>query len=159
MEFSGFRMFYRGTYTLSVDAKGRIAIPKIFREDICISSENTVVVTMDVQSDCLLFYKYVDWQPLENKIMSLPNTINPQVRMLQRRLVGSARAMELDAQGRILLPEKLKGFAQIQSSVVLVGQGNKFEIWSESRWDELFNSFSEEVDLEQAQALLQDLVL
>lgn len=152
-------MFYRGTYTLSVDPKGRIAIPKMFREDISTNSANTIVVTMDVESDCLLLYRFCDWEPLEKKVMSLPNATNNKVRMLQRRLVGSARAIELDGQGRIVIPEKLKSFASIDSSIVLVGQGSKFEVWSETRWDEMFDSFSGSADMEEAKELLQDLVL
>jgi MraZ protein len=152
-------MFYRGTFNLAADTKGRIAIPKAFRDDIAENSANKVVVTMDIESDCLLFYKFSDWEPLEEKVMALPNTTNPQIRMLQRRLIGSARAMELDGQGRILLPERLKSFAQIERSVVMIGQGNKFEIWSEQKWDELFNSFTDASGLDEAKELLQDLVL
>jgi MraZ protein len=93
-----------------------------------------MVVTVDLDS-CLLLYPLPEWEEIERKLVRLPS-FNKQARRLQRLLIGHATECELDGNGRILLPQPLREFAAMEKSVVLIGQGNKFEIWAEERWND-----------------------
>ena len=123
---------FRGVATLNLDSKGRLAVPSRYRDALQSQAEGRVVVTAD-PSQCLLLFPLPEWEPIEKKLNSL-SSFNPQTRSLQRLLVGNAHDLELDANGRILLPAMLRDFAGLEKTVVLVGQGAKFELWSETRW-------------------------
>ena len=123
---------FRGVATLNLDSKGRLAVPSRYRDALQNQAEGRVIVTAD-PSQCLLLFPLPEWEPIEKKLNSL-SSFNPQTRSLQRLLVGNAHDLELDASGRILLPAMLRDFAGLEKTVVLVGQGAKFELWSETRW-------------------------
>jgi MraZ protein len=125
---------FRGVATLSLDTKGRLAVPSKYRDVLLAQGDGRVVVTAD-PSKCLLLFPLLEWEPIEKKLNSL-SSFNPQTRSLQRLLVGNAADLELDAAGRILLPAMLREFAALEKNVVMVGQGAKFELWNESRWQE-----------------------
>jgi MraZ protein len=92
------------------------------------------VVTID-RDQCLLIYPLSDWEEIERRLMRLP-TLNEHARRLQRLMVGHATDVELDGHGRLLLPPKLREFAHLDRNAMLIGQGNRFELWDEARWDE-----------------------
>lgn len=117
-----------------MDAKGRLAIPKRYRDSIAEASENQLVATIDLHSPCLLIYTMDEWEVIERKLMSLPN-MDPQARLVQRLLLGHASEMEMDGQGRVLLPSMLREHAKLEKEAILLGQGNKFELWSQSAWE------------------------
>lgn len=117
-----------------MDVKGRLAIPKRYRDAISESCENQLVATIDIHSPCLLIYTLDEWEIIERKLMSLPN-VDPKTREYQRLLLGHASEMEMDAQGRVLLPSLLRDHAGLEKEVILLGQGNKFELWSQAVWD------------------------
>ncbi len=125
---------FRGVATLSLDTKGRLAVPSKYRDVLLAQGDGRVVVTAD-PSKCLLLYPLLEWEPIEKKLNSLSG-FNAQIRSLQRLLIGNAAELELDATGRILLPAMLREFAALEKNVVMVGQGAKFELWNESRWQE-----------------------
>lgn len=125
---------FRGVTTLSLDSKGRLMVPARYRDDLVGSGEARVVITAD-PSKCLLMFPLIEWEPIEKKLNSL-SSFNAQTRSLQRLLVGNAADIELDSSGRVLLPAMLREFAGLDKSVVLVGQGAKFELWNEARWQE-----------------------
>jgi len=127
-------LFFRGINAINMDAKGRIAIPKRYRESIAEASENQLVATIDLHSPCLLIYTLDEWEVIERKLMALPN-VDPQARLYQRLLLGHATEMEMDGQGRVLIPPMLREHAGLEKSAVLLGQGNKFELWSQTQWD------------------------
>ncbi len=124
---------YRGVSTINLDAKGRMAIPTKYREALVRQSDSQMVVTVDRDS-CLLLYPLPEWEDIERKLVRLPS-FNKQARSLQRLLIGHATECELDSAGRILLPPMLREFAGLDKAVVLIGQGNKFEIWAEDKWN------------------------
>ena len=93
-----------------------------------------VVVTVD-PDHCLLVYPLPEWEEIEQKLVRLPS-LKPQTRRLQRLLIGHATEAQLDGSGRILLPPPLRTFAGLDKKVVLIGQGNKFELWDEPTWSE-----------------------
>jgi Uncharacterized protein conserved in bacteria len=117
---------FRGVTTLSLDTKGRLAVPSRYRDALSEHGDGRVVVTAD-PSKCLLLFPLLEWEPIEKKLNSL-SSFNPQTRSLQRLLVGNAADLELDAAGRILLPAMLREFAALEKSVVLVGQGRQVRI-------------------------------
>jgi MraZ protein len=91
-----------------------------------------LVVTAD-SSSCLLLYPAPDWEPIQQKLMSL-SSFNQRTRDLQRLLVGNASDVEIDGAGRILVPGPLRKFAGLEKDVALVGQGARFELWDEAKW-------------------------
>jgi len=90
------------------------------------------VLTADADG-CLLVYPQPDWQPIREKLMKL-SALNPKIRALQRFLVGHAEEVTMDAAGRVLISATLRDYAKLDKRVMLVGQGNKFELWDEERW-------------------------
>jgi MraZ protein len=126
---------FRGANRITLDAKGRLAVPTRYRGRIEERCGNQIVVTVD-RDHCLLVYPFPEWEEIERRIARLP-TLNRQVRRLQRLMLGHATEVELDGQGRILLSKELRDFAAIDRQVMFIGQGNKFEIWDEQRWNEL----------------------
>ncbi|MDD5404069.1 MAG: division/cell wall cluster transcriptional repressor MraZ [Sulfurimicrobium sp.] len=125
---------FRGSATLNLDSKGRLAVPARHRDFLQSYCGGRLIVTAD-PSKCLLVYPLPDWEPIEKKLNSL-SSFNPQTRSLQRLLVGNASDVELDSAGRILVPTSLRQFAGLEKSVVLAGQGNKFELWDEEKWQQ-----------------------
>jgi MraZ protein len=126
---------FRGVAQLNLDSKGRLAVPSRFRDALAARCSGHLVVTAD-SDRCLLVYPLPDWEPIEQKLMAL-SSFNAQIRELQRRLVGYAEDVVMDATGRILVPPALRRYAQLDKAVVLVGQGHKFELWNKDQWDEL----------------------
>ncbi|WP_178863192.1 division/cell wall cluster transcriptional repressor MraZ [Thiomicrorhabdus cannonii] len=127
-------LFFRGINSINLDVKGRLAIPKRYRESIADASDNQLVATIDLHSPCLLIYTLDEWEVIERNLMSLPN-VDPQARLYQRLLLGHASEMEMDSQGRVLLPSLLRDHAKLDKNAILLGQGNKFELWSQEAWD------------------------
>ena len=124
---------FRGVAQLNLDSKGRLAVPARFRDALTARCSGHLVVTAD-SDRCLLIYPLPDWEPIEQKLMAL-SSFNAQIRELQRRLVGYAEEVVMDATGRILVPPALRNYAQLEKSAVLVGQGHKFELWNKDGWD------------------------
>ncbi|MGQ9659248.1 MAG: division/cell wall cluster transcriptional repressor MraZ [Thermochromatium sp.] len=123
---------FRGLTILNLDAKGRLAIPARYRERLEALSGTRLIVTVD-RDRCLLLYPEPEWEIIERQFAALP-AFDPTARALQRLYVGNAQEVEIDTQGRILLPSHLREFASLDKRVAFVGQGVKFEIWDESAW-------------------------
>jgi MraZ protein len=118
---------------INMDAKGRLAMPARQREPLMSRCEGQIVVTIDTQTACLVIYPLPEWERIEQDIQSLPS-LKPAVRRFQRLVLGYATDLELDSNGRILLPQSLREYARLDKKLVLVGQGNKLELWSEALW-------------------------
>ena len=125
-------MHFRGINNIAVDAKGRMAMPARYRERLLDGCGGRLVVTVD-QDHCLLVYPLPEWEVIEEKLINLPS-LNKQSRLLQRLLIGYATDLEMDAQGRILLPAMLREYAGLKKKAVIIGQGKKLEIWDEDSW-------------------------
>jgi MraZ protein len=126
---------FRGVAQLNLDSKGRLAVPARHRDSLLARCNGHLVLTAD-SDRCVLIYPLPDWEPIEQKLMAL-SSFNAQIRELQRRLVGYAEDVQLDATGRILVSPALRGYAHLEKNVVLVGQGNKFELWNGDGWEQL----------------------
>ena len=154
---------FRGITSINIDAKGRIAVPKRYRDSLMLQAasdaSHQVVVTIDTESPCLLLYPALEWEVIENKLQSLPS-FNPAARRIQRLLIGHATELEIDSSGRLLLPPVLRGYAKLDKKLMLVGQGRKFEIWEEATWNSMREEWLEETtSQDELPADLKDLSL
>jgi len=120
---------FMGEYNHTIDAKGRLIIPSKFRE--VLGDEFVVTKGMD---GCLFVFDNTEWQTFAEKLRSLP-MIDKDVRQFTRFFLAGAAAVEVDKQGRILIPSVLREFADITKDAVLIGVGSRIEIWSKDRWD------------------------
>lgn len=120
---------FRGINAINLDTKGRLAVPTRYREAL----GTALVVTIDTEEACLLLYPTKQWQLIEDNLQKLPS-FNATARRIQRLLIGHATDVEIDGNGRILLPPLLRDYAHLDKRVVLIGQGNKFEMWDEDHW-------------------------
>ena len=124
-------MFF-GETAINLDAKGRLAIPMRYRESIQEQSGGQLVLTYSAfDSGALYLYPEKEWERVRDDITGL-STFNPGHRSLQRKLVGSASAVEPDGTGRIQIPQTLRQVAGLEKRVVLLGMGSRFEIWNET---------------------------
>jgi MraZ protein len=126
---------FRGANAVTLDAKGRMAMPIRFREQIVERSRGHLVATVDRSDRCLLIYPLPDWEVIEQKLVKLP-TLNAATRRLQRLMIGYATELELDGNGRILIPPTLREYASLARNAMLIGQGGRFELWDEAHWNE-----------------------
>jgi MraZ protein len=124
----------RGVHSLALDAKGRIAVPSRYRASLEAAASNQLVVTIDTESKCLLIYPLPEWEVIQEKISAL-SSFNKAARRIQRLLIGYATDVEIDGSGRMLISGPLREYADLEKKVVLLGQGNKFELWSEELWE------------------------
>lgn len=124
---------FRGLTGVKIDAKGRIVMPTRYRDRLLNENAGRVVMTIDTDERCLLLYPFQAWEVIETKLAQLPS-FNPGARRIQRLLIGHATEIELDKQGRLLVPSVLRDFAGIGKLAMLVGQGKKFELWDDSHW-------------------------
>jgi len=135
---------FRGLNAVNIDTKGRIAMPTRYRDALLHESEGQVVITIDTEVTCLLMYPLVEWEKIEAKLQSLPS-FNPQARRIQRLLIGHATELEMDSNGRLLIPPLLREYAGLDKCIMLVGQGRKFELWDEQQWQNGRESWLSEV--------------
>ncbi|MEX0617453.1 MAG: division/cell wall cluster transcriptional repressor MraZ [Pseudohongiellaceae bacterium] len=136
---------FRGVNTINLDAKGRMAMPARYREQLLAHCSGHLVATIDTEARCLLVYPVQEWEEIQRKIEALPS-LNPVARRLQRLLIGHATDLELDGSGRVLLPQALRSYAGLDKHVALIGQGKKLELWSEQTWTEQREKWLVEAD-------------
>lgn len=117
-----------GITELTLDAKGRLAIPTRYRDAIARTCNGQLVMTIDAD-ECLLLYPYPAWEEFAQQLMRAPN-MEMGPRSEQRNTLGNASECELDSNGRILIPGPLREFAKIERDVTFIGQGRRFEIWN-----------------------------
>jgi len=128
---------FRGIAQLSLDSKGRLAVPARYRDVLLERCAGHLVITGDADR-CLLVYPLPEWEVIQQKLEALSN-LDPRVRELQRRLIGFAVDTEMDNAGRVLVSPALRQFAQLEKNVVLVGQGRKFELWNQEQWEQMID--------------------
>jgi len=126
---------FRGINAITIDGKGRLAMPTRYRDALGNNEKSSLVITIDNKETCLLLYTADEWQLIEKKLQALPS-FDPAARRIQRLLMGHATDVDLDGNGRLLLPQLLRDYAKLDKRVVLIGQSNKFEIWDETLWQE-----------------------
>ena len=138
---------FMGEYNNTIDAKGRLIIPSKFRE--VLGEEFVVSLGLD---GCLFVYANDDWKAFEQQITSLPVT-NKNTRQFARYFLSKATTVEVDKQGRILLPANLREAAALEKDVVLVGVGSRIEIWSKEKWEPI----TEDVDMDDIMSAMEEM--
>ena len=136
---------FRGLNTVNLDAKGRLAVPMKYRQLLVDLCAGRLVATIDTEERCLLIYPVEEWEIIQAKIEALPS-FNPSARRIQRLLIGHATDIELDANGRILLSQPLREYAQLEKETILLGQGKKLELWSKDLWNSRREEYIAEVN-------------
>ena len=127
-----------GFNTVSLDQKGRLAIPAKYRACFIQKNETQIVITKDPQYPSLKIYPHSEWLEISSKLESLQG-LDPIVRNLQWTILGNASVTEFDPEGRmlVLIPSELRKYAELinEKQISLIGMGNKFEIWNVSNWE------------------------
>lgn len=127
---------FQGNSVINMDAKGRIAIPTKCREQLAAVCGGQIVVTVNSQAKCLCIYPQNEWDAeIRPAVQALP-AVNKHAARMKRLVIGFANEFSLDANGRVLLPQTLREYAGLEKELMIVGQGNKFELWDKQAWDE-----------------------
>ncbi|GJL81025.1 MAG: transcriptional regulator MraZ [marine bacterium B5-7] len=135
---------FRGASTLNMDTKGRIAIPARYREEILSRSSGNLLLTVNnTRERCLWLYTLDEWERAEKKLVEL-SSFDKEAQFLKRLLIGYASDCEMDANGRMRISAPLIEFAGLDKRVMLIGQGNKFEVWDETLWNSKRDEWLEE---------------
>ena len=125
---------FRGANAISLDAKGRLAMPSRYRDELVSRCAGQLIVTIDAIGPCRCVYPLAEWELIEAKLRELAS-FREENRRLQRLLIGNAVDLELDASGRFLVPPRLREYAKLDKRAMLVGQLNKFQLWDEDAWN------------------------
>ncbi|MDX1627218.1 MAG: division/cell wall cluster transcriptional repressor MraZ [Fulvivirga sp.] len=120
--------FFTSEYECKIDAKGRMMLPSKIKSSLPESSGNELVVRRGFEP-CLILYPMVEYKKIYTKIAGL-NEFNAEYRKLQRNFFRGSATVELDGTGRLLIPKLMKSYAQLEKDAVVVGMGNKVEIWN-----------------------------
>ena len=122
---------FQGETAITIDDKGRLAIPTAYRDIVARECGNRLVITYNpFESGCLYLYPQPVWERVRDQVNALPRT-KKNSRLLQLKLVGAAAFAEPDGSGRISIPASQRGAVGIEKKAVLLGMGDKFELWSE----------------------------
>jgi MraZ protein len=124
---------FRGFSSVSIDAKGRLAIPARHRELLEAHGVHTLILTLSPWDSCLWAYPLSAWDEIDAKLNALP-AADAESRMAKRVVLGHATDCPLDGHGRVLVPQELRELAGIDRRAVVLGQGNKFEVWDDAAW-------------------------
>lgn len=135
-------------------------MPTRLRQRLDQECQGQLVITIDTEERCLLIYPLPQWEIIQEKIEALPS-FNKAARRIQRLLIGHATDIECDSNGRFLVPLPLREYATLNKKVVLLGQGNKLELWGEEHWHERRDTWldDESVNSEEQPPELQSLSL
>ena len=135
---------YRGCSKISIDSKGRLAVPSRYRALILEQAQNNLVITLNPLDRSLYLYPLPEWEIIEDKLAALSD-FDKQSRRTKQMMRGYANDCQLDSQGRILIPKELRGHAELSRQAIIIGQGNKFEIWNEKTWEKQRDDWLEAV--------------
>ena len=135
---------YRGCSKISIDSKGRLAVPSRYRALILEQAQNNLVITLNPLDRSLYLYPLPEWEIIEDKLAALSD-FDKQSRRTKQMMRGYANDCQLDSQGRILIPKELRGHAELSRQALILGQGNKFEIWNEKTWEKQRDDWLESV--------------
>jgi MraZ protein len=153
VEESGGKMpAFSGKYYYAVDPKGRIIIPAFFREIIVTNYSTKLYITNDSSEKCLCIYPLEEWNKLQELVRTKPRS-DKYIKYFMKRVIGSAVEIEMDKQGRVLIPAALRVDAKINTNIAIVGQLERIELWDRDEYDALFEpSHMDKGDLEKGLA-------
>ena len=134
----GINMFM-GEFHHSIDDKGRLILPAKFREDL----GDNFIITRGLE-ECLFIYSISEWEKITHKLNNLPFT-KKDARSFMRFFLSGATATEFDKQGRINITSPLISYADLKKECVVIGVGDRIEVWSKDKWDDFYNSNKEKL--------------
>lgn len=144
---------FSGKHYFTVDPKGRIIIPAPFREIISSNYSTKLYITNHSSEKCLCIYPLEEWNKLLEQVRTKPRS-DKYIKYLMQRVIGSAVEMEMDKQGRVLIPASLREDSKINTNIVIVGQLERIELWDRDEYDALFEpSNMDKEDLERGLAV------
>ncbi|CDZ95840.1 cell division protein MraZ [Pseudomonas saudiphocaensis] len=114
-------------------------MPSRYRDELVSRCDGHLIITIDAVDSCLCIYPLPEWELIEAKLRELPS-LHEESRRLQRLLIGNAVDLEMDGNGRVLVPPRLREHARLDKRAMLVGQLNKFSLWNEDEWNEQANA-------------------
>ncbi|MES2965954.1 MAG: division/cell wall cluster transcriptional repressor MraZ [Bdellovibrionota bacterium] len=134
---------FRGRFEIKLDPKGRLSLPPAYRQ-IFNSDDASLIITNSRYrgKSCLHAFSLPEWEKLERRISRM-SQLKTEVQAFSRFYLSGGQAVELDAQKRILVPQSLRRFAGLEGEAVLVGLGDKFEIWSQDNWNSIYDQLTE----------------
>lgn len=132
---------FLGEYTHTLDAKGRLTIPAKYRNALAPG----MVVTRNPMERCLLLFPQSEWERLADKVSALPLT-DPRSAAFRRAFFSAAEDLQPDGQGRILLSQRLREYANIENEVVVAGMNKFIELWNPALWEEKVVSAMQDAD-------------
>jgi MraZ protein len=124
---------FRGHYEHAIDGKGRTSLPARFRHALP-EADARLVITPAVGDPCLDVYSMPAWEEIERKVAALPK-LDRDIVVFRRLYVSAAVECEIDRNGRVLIPPRLRERAQLQKEVLWAGVGTKMELWALDRWE------------------------
>ncbi len=125
--------FFTSEYECKIDAKGRLALPAKIKANLPETSGNELVVRRGFEP-CLILYPMIEYKKIYSKIAGL-SEFNEEYRKLQRNFFRGSSTVELDSAGRLLIPKLMMGYAHLQKDAIVVGMGNKVEIWNPEQYN------------------------
>lgn len=123
---------FLGTFETNLMERGRMALPKKIRE---VLAGQRMVITIGFE-ECIFGFAEGNWYEVTKSELTRPLFSDKEGRDLRRNMCSSAEAVDLDAQGRFIIPELMVNYAKIKDNLVIIGAGDHFEIWSKSKWEE-----------------------
>jgi len=120
-----------GTYQPNLIGKGRIALPKKIRSEL---AGERIVLTVGFEK-CIFGFSEKGWEEIVKPELSQPLFSNQEARDLRRKMCASAQVVNLDSQGRFVIPETMLNYAGIKEEIILIGAGDHFEIWDSKKWE------------------------
>lgn len=132
---------FLGRFEHSVDTKGRVAVPARFRDKL----QGELIITRG-NDRCLYLFTQESWEPLAAKLDALP-TGDSDARNLRRAVFSAAEPVEIDKQGRIIIPDHLRQYGGINGNVAIIGLGQYIEIWNQEAWAAIDSSIEQNVDV------------
>lgn len=138
---------FRGFQTVNIDDKGRLAVPSRYRQRLTAEADGQLVLTLNPLDRSLWLYPQNNWEQIETKLAAL-SEFDKRSRRTKQMMRGYACDCQLDSQGRVLIPAELREYARLQKQAVILGQGNKFEVWDQSSWEQQRDIWLSQVDVE-----------
>lgn len=132
---------FRGRFEATIDQKGRLLLPSSLRD---VLKDLPLVLTNSQyqKSRCLDGYSLVAWEHLEKKISTM-SPLKVEIQAFQRFYLANAQVLNPDNQNRVLIPKNLREYAELEAEVVILGMGEKIEIWSASKWNKLYDTLAD----------------
>ena len=141
---------FRGFQTVNIDDKGRLAVPSRYRQRLSADAGGQLVLTLNPLDRSLWLYPQNNWEQIETKLAAL-SEFDKRSRRTKQMMRGYACDCQLDSQGRVLIPAELRDYARLQKQAVILGQGNKFEVWDQSSWEQQRDVWLSQIDTEDSE--------